>query len=297
MTAARASAVGIDIGGTRVKSVLVDCDGVVLQEDERDSVEGADALAALVQAVLESLGADEALPVGIACPGLAQRDHRRVACMPGRLAGLEGLDFGKALGREVLVLNDAHAATLGEVVLGAAAGRRDVVMLTLGTGVGGGVVIGGRLYTGATGRAGHFGHITVDSNGPQDICNTPGSIEDAVGNHTISQRSAGRFASTHELVDAAAAGDESAGALWQRSIDCLAACIASLINAFDPEAVVIGGGIAKAGPHLFDPLAQALQRVEWRPMGSAVPILPATLGAQAGALGAALFVIRPELRP
>ncbi|MFK7788176.1 MAG: ROK family protein [Phycisphaeraceae bacterium] len=290
-------AVGIDIGGTRVKSVLMNHAGVALRQDERDSVEGAQALIDLVESIRASLGAGAGLPIGISCPGLAQRDHRAIASMPGRMAGLEGLVFGEALGQEVVVLNDAHAATIGEAVLGAAAGRQNVVMLTLGTGVGGGVMINGRLYTGANGRAGHFGHMTIDAAGPPDICNTPGSIEDAIGNHNISKRSNGSFTSTRDLLDAVNKKDPVAIDVWHASINRLAAAVASLINAFDPEAIVIGGGIAAAGPDLFEPLGQAMDRMEWRPLGEAVPILPATLGIQAGALGAALFANRPELRP
>lgn len=297
MSTLKPSAVGIDIGGTRVKSVLIDAEGAILQNDERDSVEGADAFVSLVESVLTDVGASEALPVGISCPGLAQRDHRAIASMPGRMDGLEGLVFGQAIGRDVFVLNDAHAATIGEIVVGAAAGRQTVVMLTLGTGVGGGVVINGKLFTGANGRAGHFGHMTIDATGSPDICNMPGSIEDAIGNHNIQARSGGRFASTRELIEAVNNDDAQAMLIWQASIDCLAASVASLINAFDPEAVVIGGGIAAAGPVLFEPLAQAMDRVEWRPLGEAVPTLPATLGVQAGALGAALFALRSELRP
>lgn len=297
MTSTPASAIGIDIGGTRVKSVRIDSAGVLLEQDERDSVEGVEALMSLVSCVLDDFKADQGLPVGISCPGLARRDHRAIASMPGRLAGLEGLDFGGAINREVLVLNDAHAATLGEAMLGAAAGRRHVVMLTLGTGVGGGVVIDGRLYTGAFGRAGHFGHMTIDADGPVDICNMPGSIEDAIGNHTIQSRSNGAFASTRDLLDACKSGDSAAQTIWLASVDRLAVAVASLVNAFDPEAVVIGGGISVASSQLFEPLARAMERVEWRPLSSAVPILPAALGPQAGAFGAALFAQRPEIRP
>ena len=297
MTQSNPSAVGIDIGGTRAKSVLIDTHGNILAEDERDSVEGESAFVSLVQAVLDELGAGSTLPIGLSCPGVAHRDHRAIASMPGRMAGLEGLVFTEKLGRQVLVLNDAHAATIGEVVLGAAAGLRTVVMLTLGTGVGGGIVIDGRLYTGATGLAGHVGHTTIDAFGKPDICKMPGSIEDAIGNHSVKLRSGERFESTRDLVDAANAGDAEAARIWQKSIECLGASVGSLVNLFDPEAVVIGGGIAAAGPALFDPLAAVMDRVEWRPFGKAVPILPATLGTQAGALGAALFALRPELRP
>ena len=297
MTAVVTHAVGIDIGGTRVKSVLIDGHATIVSHDERDSVEGAQAFMALVRSIVDSLTADSAMPIGIACPGLAQPDHHAIACMPGRMRGLERLDFGSELDREVFVLNDAHAATLGETLIGAGKGYRHVVMLTLGTGVGGGVVIDGRLYTGATGRAGHFGHMTINAAGALDICNMPGSIEDAIGNHNITQRSNGRFSSTHELIDAVKDDDAEACAIWHRSIDALATAIASLINTFDPEAVVIGGGISAAGDLLFEPLAKAMDRVEWRPLGQAVAILPAQLGVQAGALGAALFALQPELRP
>ena len=297
MSKASPSAVGVDIGGTRVKSVLIDHEGAILRDDERDSVEGSEAFIALVKSILADLEVGAALPVGISCPGLAQRDHQAIARMPGRMAGLEGLAFRDAIGRETFVLNDAHAATIGEVVSGAAAGKKTVVMLTLGTGVGGGVVIDGRLFIGAHGRAGHLGHMTVNAAGSPDICNMPGSIEDAIGNHSVQARSGGQFVSTRELIDAVRSGDAGAASIWQQSINALAVTVASLVNVFDPEAVVIGGGIAAAGPVLFEPLAKALDRVEWRPLGEAVPILPAALGVQAGALGAALFACHPELRP
>jgi glucokinase len=226
--------------------------------------------------------------IGVAAPGLPSRDERRIASMPGRLAGLEGLDWQEFLefGKPVRVLNDAHAALLGEVWLGAARSMRDVVLLTLGTGVGGAVLSDGRLLRGHLGRAGHLGHISIHADGPPDIVNTPGSLEDAVGNHSLNARSGGRFQSTADLVAAVKAGDAHAAEIWRKTIRDLAAGITSLINVLDPEAVVVGGGIAEAGDDLFLPLRAEFDRVEWRPTGVRVPVLRATLGDWAGACGA-----------
>ena len=132
----------------------------------------------------------------------------------------------------------AHAALLGESWRGAARGLEDVAMLTLGTGVGGAAIVDGRLLKGHLGRAGHLGHMTVDFNGPPDDVLTPGSIELEMGNKTVHARSAGRFASTRELVEAHLDGDVEATQLWTRSIRALAACIASIANVLDPEASV-----------------------------------------------------------
>jgi len=240
-----------------------------------------------VAGLFESHGQPAA--IGVAAPGLSAKDERCIASMPGRLAGLEGLDWQEFLGfpQPVRVLNDAHAALLGEVWLGAAKSMRDVILLTLGTGVGGAVLSEGRLLRGHLGRAGHLGHISIDADGPPDIVHTPGSLEDAVGNHSLAARSGGRFHSTADLVASVKSGDAQAAEIWRKTIRDLAVGIASLINVLDPEAVVIGGGIAEAGDDLLLPLAAELDRVEWRPTGVRVPILRATLGDWAGACGAA----------
>src|SRR6185369_12318578 len=125
----------------------------------------------------------------------------------GRMAGIENFVWEKFLERKAKVVNDAHAALLGEVWQGAAKGGKDVLLLTLGTGVGGAAICGGRLITGHLGRAGHFGHISMDPAGAPTITGTPGGLENAIGNATIGQRSQGRCNSTHELLDAVKAGD------------------------------------------------------------------------------------------
>jgi glucokinase len=217
---------------------------------------------------------------------LANPNGQCIDWMPGRMHGLEKFDWSAYLERDCRVLNDAHAALLGEVWAGAAKNCRDVFMLTLGTGVGGAIYTGGRLLAGKIGRAGHLGHLSIDSNAPRDDFKTPGSLEDAIGNQTIGIRGEGRYATTHALLDAYAAGDAHAQKVWLTSVRHLAAAIASLINVLDPELVILGGGIATGAKELlFKPLQQALDDFEWRPGGNQARLAPAMLGDSAGCLG------------
>lgn len=280
---------GIDLGGTHVKGLVVDEWGRVHAEDTRPTEDGAaGAWRDNVRRVAAGLqGRFPTIAVaGLCAPGLASRDEKMIVSMPGRLRGLEGLDWSGELGLPTVVLNDAHAALLGEVWLGAARGGTNVLMVTLGTGVGGAAMVDGRLLRGHLGRAGHVGHLSLDPAGQPDIVRTPGSLEDAMGDCTVGQRSGGRFATTRELVAAVIAGDEAARAVWERSTGALGAALAGLINVLDPQMIVLGGGIAAAGEVLFRPLAVALDRMEWRLGATGVAFVPAKLGAQAGAFGA-----------
>ena len=227
--------------------------------------------------------------IGLSAPGLVQKNGRAIGYMPGRLQGIEGLDWSNLIDSDhiVHVINDAHAALMGEVWQGSAKCLGDVIMITLGTGVGGAVMSDGKLLKGSIGRAGHLGHMSVNFEGTPDICSTPGSIEDAIGNPTILERSSSRFKTTHDLIDAYASGDNYASEVWMESLRALAATLVSLINVLDPERIVIGGGIAKAGKHLFDPLEELMSSREGRPDGHSVKIVPASLGFWAGAYGAA----------
>jgi glucokinase len=281
----KAAAIGIDIGGTEIKAVAVDGEGSVLGRRQADSSDRAEVLFERLNALLEQLPSSEAL--GISTPGLVPPGSNSVAWMHGRLEYLEGLDWSKQLNRPVHLLNDALAAMAGEAWIGAAQDVRDAILMTLGTGVGGAILVDGRVFRGSLGRAGHLGHMTVDALGPRDIVRTPGSLEDVIGNHTVKARSFGQFESTRHLVDAYLRDDPAATRVWLHSIWCLAAAIVSLVNIIDPRRVVIGGGICKAGDALFKPLAAYLAELEWCPTGEPVEIVPALLGHEAGAIGAA----------
>lgn len=285
-------AIGIDLGGTRIKTVTLEESGKVLDQNQ---VETSDTQSNWAETVREGLVAAEdklgkpADAVGIAAPGLAAKDGRSIAFMPGRLEGLENLDWTDYLNcsRPVPVLNDAQAALLGEAWIGAAQGYRNVFLLTLGTGVGGAVIADGRLLKGQIDRMGHLGHISLDVHGSPDVTGIPGSLEDAIGECTLRDRAKNRYRSTQEVVEAHLAGDAEASQIWLTSIKKLAVGIASLINVLDPEAVILGGGIAQAGEALFGPLQRHLDEIEWRPGGHCVQIIPAELGEFAGAIGAA----------
>lgn len=153
-------------------------------------------------------------------------------------------------------------------------------------------MVDGRLLRGWSGKAGHLGHVSLDPCGAQDVTGTPGSLEDAIGNHNIEARTGGRFRTTHDLVRAVESGDAGAGEAWNRSVRALAAAVASFTNVLDPEIVIVGGGIAQSGETLFGPLREWVSRFEWKVCGRAVRIVPAALGEFAGAFGAASNVIR-----
>lgn len=293
-------AVGIDLGGTRIKSARFElATGQLLATAMTPTRDGesigsepafAVGIRELVQQHEAAMGA-KASVVGVSAPGLADREGSCIRFMPGKLEGLESLIWSEFLQRPTKCLNDAHAALLGEIWQGAAKDKRDVVMLTLGTGVGGAVVSDGRLLQGHIGRAGHFGHMTVNLDDPRDLANTPGSIEYAIGNGYLAQRTQGRFQMTRDLLMAVEAGDANATSVWDRSVQALAATLASLINAFDPEIVLLGGGIANAWSHLEPSLSHWLDQYEWRPGGHRVPVRQATLGEWAGCYGAVRFAM------
>jgi glucokinase len=296
-------AIGLDLGGTNIKGLAVTPSGHVLAEKVSSTgSSGGRSWVKNVDRVLADLETDlecSAACVGLAAPGLAAANHRSIAFMPERLHGLENLDWQKRfkLRSAVPVLNDAHAALLGEVWRGCAKGSRNVVLLTLGTGVGGAAIVDGHALRGQIGRAGHFGHISLNPQGAPDITGTPGSLEDAIGDSTLASRSQGRFHSTRDLVAAVRKRDPEAKKIWLASVQALAAGIASLINALDPGVVILAGGITQAGPALFRPLQQFLDKFEWRPGGAQARIVRAKLGDRAGAFGAAWQAIRANLPP
>ena len=293
--------VGIDVGGTAIKAVVVDAEGTILKRKSLPTNDGADSVAEwtqnarqIIQDFEKEIGST-ASSIGISAPGLAAADDRSIAYLPGKMEDIQGFNWTEALNRESLVpvLNDAHAALLGEAWIGAVQGKQNVVLLTLGTGVGGAITSGGRLLKGVIGRAGHLGHMSLDIDGPTSNCGTPGAIEITIGNYTVQERSKGRFSSTRDLVDAHEANDPVATEIWLRSIRALGCAIASYINIIDPEIVVITGGISIVGKTLMDPLNAVLDEVEWRPGGHQVPVVFGKLDMWAGAVGAAYAALHP----
>jgi len=295
MSTASRLAIGIDLGGTHIKAALLERGtGTLVETSSRPTLDGewcgsqplfAHRVHDLVHELEASAGCGP-LPVGLCAPGLAHRSGRYIDWIPGRMRGLEKLDWPAFLGREVRVLNDAHAALLGEEWIGSAKGCRDVFMLTLGTAVGGAILSGGRLIRGHLGRGGHLGHISIQTDGEQDAFQTPGSLSSYLGNQSVSRRTQGRYESAHALVAAAISGVDEAQVMWNDYVRRLAVGVASLINVLDPELVILGGGIsAGAGEALLKPLRNHLDQYEWRPGGQKVRLTLASAGEWAGAYG------------
>jgi glucokinase len=290
-------AIGIDLGGTNIKGVLADANGqllkaIQLQTNEKDERHWKTSIKTLVETLQENHG-QPGIPVGVSAPGLAGKNNDRIVLMPGRLAGLEQFVWSDFLERPTWVLNDAHAALIAETSFGAGKGYADVLMLTLGTGVGGGVMIGGELHQGLLNRAGHVGHVSLNADSDaRDITNMPASLEDAIGDCSIEQRSFGRFTSTHDLLEAVRRGDRIAVYTWLHSVKKLATALCSFINMLSPEIIILGGGISRAGKDLFEPLAEFMNIFEWQHSDTRTPVVPAVFDEYSGAAGAAGFALR-----
>ncbi len=291
-------AIGIDLGGTRIKAVAIDAEGNVLHENYQTTNDGDDKgwKNAVSEAVkeLQSILKTGNINIGLSAPGLPNDDNTAIAFMPGRMQGLENFNWTNFLNQPTYIVNDGVAAIMGEAKFGAAKNKKHVVMLTLGTGVGGAILIDGKPYQGAFNKAGHIGHSVIDDEGDCDVTGMPGSLEECMGNCTVEKRSKGKFTSTHQLIDAYKSGDAYAKEVWLKSVRQLAIGLASVSNILSPEVIVLGGGITQAGSDLFEPLKEYMDQYEWRPGGNKTEIVKATYGDMAGAIGAACFAMGKE---
>jgi glucokinase len=228
---------------------------------------------------------------GLGVPGLFDEDSGRVVFLPNLPPAWTGhpvrAQLAGRLGVPVALLNDARAFTLAESRMGAAAGCATVVCLTLGTGVGGGLVVDGRLRMGPHGRAGELGHQVIQTDGPACGCGNRGCVEAFAAGAALSRL--GGQASPEAVFTAAAAGDERAAEAVAATVGRLAVGIANLVTVLWPERVVVGGGVAAAGERLFGPLRAAVAAAAPLVDPAAYEIVPAALGPAAGSIGAALW--------
>lgn len=292
---------GIDIGGTKMKMVCMDTDYQVLQtlqwpEDDVLHTRDVDARA-WTEAINNALSKicneyhGEPTVIGISSPGFPNKDYKSIADMPGRLQDLknytweEHLDFDGS----IFIINDAKAALLAEIHTPEFEGVQNVIMLTIGTGVGGAAMVDGNVLEGHLGRAGHLGNMSVDVDGPPTLTSIPGGLDIVVGNCGLEQRTHGLFDDLIDLQEGYARGEPVATEYWLKTVKALAVGICSFVNVLDPEYVIIGGGAASAGRYLFDPLASYMELYEWRPDSQSVKIRAARQGYFAGAIGAGIF--------
>lgn len=285
--------IGIDLGGTRIKAVAIDEPGNIFHRHYQPTYDGNDkiwknAVATAVREILEKIQSNNAL-IGISAPGLPNESNTAIAYMPGRLNGLENFVWAEFLRTRTFVLNDAIAAMMAEARFGVAKNKKNVVMLTLGTGVGGAILIDGKPYQGAFNKAGHIGHMVIDSEGDVDVTGMPGSLENSIGDCSIEKRTSGKFSSTQQLLNAYRKGDSFAREIWLTSVKKLAIGLATLTNILAPEMIILGGGITEAGKDLFEPLEKNMVKYEWRTGGNKTEIVKAQYGDLSGAVGAACF--------
>lgn len=282
--------IGIDIGGTAVKAGLVDESGEIFARQSHATPSSPESMSALLSAITAEY-APQAQAIGIGCKGIIEPETTRVAVLPGTLHYLEGIRLSELTGSSLSVTadNDARAAMAGEVLWGAAKGRRNALMLTLGTGVGGAIVADGRLLRGSTGVAGHIGHYTIEADGVPCICGNRGCLETAFSAKAIEAEA---FRAVHAgcettltrlpsqtcegVFQTAAAGDPIAGSIIEKATARLSGALAGLLLIFDPEVVILGGHITEAGDALLLPLAADLKRRTYSMLRREVPLVRAS---------------------
>ena len=286
-------AIGIDLGGTRIKGVLIDEEGILLHEAMLDTKEENQQWKVDVKNIYEELVAKSthSLAIGLSAPGIPNKTNTAIEFLPDRLQGIEKFIWKEHLSAPTWVMNDAIAALSAEAAFGSAKDVDHAVLITIGTGVGGAILIDKKIYQGAFQKAGHIGHLSVDMEGDPDICGMPGSLEEAIGNYSIAKRSNGKFGDTLEVLKAIEKNDRDAQKIWEKSIKALAVSIASLSNILSPEKVILAGGITKAGNNLMEPLLNYMDQFEWRAGGNQLKIELATFSDKAGAIGAAAYAL------
>ncbi len=313
---------GIDIGGTRQSLALIQPDGRLVHRARRTSPPDADGptlfegvCALLAEALARARAAGwqvAAAGVGFGGPvdtetGVVRTSHH--------VPGWSGFPLRQALadrfGLPVALENDARAGTLGEFYFGAGRGHRHMVYINIGTGIGGGLVLDGRLYRGATTTAGELGHMRVLPDGPPCPCGGRGCLEALASGPSIARRARRAMSqdpaagtallaaaggdpdtlTSRHVVAAAAQGDPLATRLVEETAGYLALAVTSLVNLLNPTLVVFGGGVSEAGELLLRPVRQYVRQWALPVAGEAVTIAQASLGYDAGVIGAAALAL------
>jgi glucokinase len=302
-----ANAIGVDVGGTKIAAGVVSPEGEILSETRYPSHGSSERLmSSIMKAVEEVRQGHEVGGVCIAVPGLILARENRVIFSPN-LHAIEGIDLKKALedeiGLPVTVENDGNAAAWGEFRFGAGSDVDHLVFLTLGTGVGGGVITEGVLLRGAQGAGGELGHVTIHATGPRCTCGNRGCLEALASGTALRRRAVeaavekpgsalGRIASEREIrgedvTELAQGGDGMAVALLHEAGVWLGIGIAGFVNTFNPEVVAVGGGVMAAGDLILDAARHETHLRARSPSRDLAQIKEATLGAKSGLLGAA----------
>lgn len=311
--------VGVDLGGTKISVGAMPADGkrqLAMRAVPTLAAEGADAVVRRITDSIESVIAQtmaetgakrsDFAGVGIGSPGPLDREKGLVITTPN--LGWTDFPLRDRVSEVVKLLavldNDANCATLAEWWVGAAQGANNVVGMTIGTGIGGGLILNGKLFHGSSDAAGEIGHTTLDANGRRCKCGNYGCLEAYASGPATAERARERMAGgedsqltamcdgdiskiTAQMVyDASARGDDVAREVVRETARFLGTGIANLLNVFNPEVVVLTGGVAQAGEDLFRPLRAEVRRRAFKPSVDACRIVPGSLGGNAGTVGA-----------
>jgi glucokinase len=309
----------VDLGGTKIIAAVVLPDGKIISRnycmtmaDHGPEIVIDRILVAVNRATAQAnLNTSDVIGIGIAAAGIMDTARGIVTTSPNlpRWYNVPLRDvIADRLGVVTYVINDANAAALGEHRFGAGVGFDNIVYLTVSTGIGGGIIIGGELYSGADGCAGEMGHMTVEANGPRCHCGNFGCLEAlasgwAMAKAALRRIKNGEKSSIVELVDgrlenitaetvsaAARRGDKLAADLVAESAKYLGIGLANLVNIFNPELIVIGGGLSKMGDMLLKPAQRVLKERAFQLPAQTAHIARARLGSNAGIIGAAAYV-------
>ena len=310
--------IGIDLGGTNVKIALLKNVNIIVQKTsiETDKHKGRSKLIAEIIKIIKQLIKDNKLKksqiagIGIGVAGPINFDrgfiHNLTNIKGWKNTPLKQM-LTKKIGIRTFVDNDVNVVTLGELAFGAGRGFKDILCLTLGTGVGGGIVLNGHLYRGPNFTAGEIGHIPISITGPKCNCGGTACIERYVGNKFIIQRAKElvknnkkslifKYANnqiskiTPKIISQAASDkDKIALFIWREVGNYLGIALSGLVNTLNPELIIIGGGVAKAGKPLFDSIKKTIKLRSMKNPASFVKVVPALLGEEAGIVGASVL--------
>ncbi len=307
---------GVDLGGTSIKAGIVSEKGKIIEKIsiESRSADGPDAVVEQIKKGINELlrkSKRKIYGIGIGAPGVVTVKKGTVE-NPPNFPGWEKVNLGKIIQKEfgikVFVENDANAAAIGELIFGVGKKYDSFVMITLGTGVGGGIIIDNEIYRGEFGAAGEIGHVTIDHNGPQCNCGSKGCIEAYIGNNYLVSRIKNELpdhpgSKIRELIDndlnqlspkvidtASEAGDAYAQSIVKQMGYYLGCALASVSNLLDVSTFIIGGGVSGFGQPLFDSIKETASSRVLTPLRNRIEVYPAKLKNDAGIKGASALV-------
>jgi glucokinase len=306
--AAAASFLGIDLSGPTMRAALVTASGEVIER--RENPIEADKLVPKVAEIVRELRSSrpDIAAVGIGIPGLVNRQTDRVIAsrdLPSTVREELHSEFMDATGLRVEIENDANAAAYGEYVVGAGRGSRDMFYVTIGDGIGGAIILDGKLWTGASGFAGEVGHITIDTEGVECECGNVGCLETVAsgpnivrranerlhrdGTSSLSRLAINKNFTAADLAHEANNGDDFSLMMIERTGKYIGTGVASVLNLLNIEKIVLGGGVMDAGDLILNPIIQEAKRRAFQPCFEATQIVAASLGNDAVSIGAAML--------